>query len=267
MCTDAIEALAEVWPADDTPGVTGIAATSAIFAARWAARTGKSMRRTMVLRIYRLSAVTPPSEVPGSVRPASMDDIDLVTAWAVAFSGDTGATLGDVRAGIVHRIAARDVFLWELSGRPVALTVRGPAVGGIVRVNLVDTPPERRRRGYATAAWERGPAGARRRSAWLDAVRRPGERDVECNLPAARVRARVRCRGLPLRQLIQDPYAGALGRARFVSGADLLEPREPHQRSRRPTRARLGGDDAASRRLAGHDGHERSVEVRSCQYK
>ena len=151
MCTDAIDALAGAWPADDTPGVTGIADTSAIFAARWAARTGKSMRRTMVLRIYCLSAVTPPSEVPGSVRAASMDDADLVTAWAVAFSGDTGATLGDVRPGIVHRIAARHVFLWELSGRPVALTVRGPAVGGIVRVSLVYTPPELRRRGYATA--------------------------------------------------------------------------------------------------------------------
>src|SRR5262249_27851954 len=148
MCTDAIEALAEVWPADDTPGVTGIAATSAIFAARWAARTGKSMRRTMVTRIYRLSAVTPPCEVPGSLRPASMDD---VAAWAVAFAGDAGAPLGGVRPGIVHRIAARHVFLWELSGRPVALTVRGPAVGGIVRVSLVYTPPELRRRGYATA--------------------------------------------------------------------------------------------------------------------
>src|SRR5262249_25388668 len=111
----------------------------------------KSMRRTMVTRIYRLSAVTPPCEVPGSLRPASMDDVDLVTAWAVAFAGDTGATLGDVRPGIVHRIAARHIFLWELSGRPVALTVRGPAVGGIVRVSLVYTPPELRRRGYATA--------------------------------------------------------------------------------------------------------------------
>jgi predicted GNAT family acetyltransferase len=151
MCTDAIDALAEAWPADDTPGVTGIADTSAIFAARWAARTGRSARRTMVLRIYRLSAVTPPSEVPGSLRPASMDDADLVTAWAVAFGSDTGATLGDVRPGIVHRIAARHVFLWELSGRPVALTVHGPAVGGIVRISLVYTPPELRRRGYATA--------------------------------------------------------------------------------------------------------------------
>src|SRR4029077_1670448 len=70
---------------------------------------------------------------------------------------------------------------------------------------------------------KREPAGARRRSAWLHAVRRSGERGGECNIPAARVRARVRCRGLPLRRLIQDPYAGALARARFVSGADLLE--------------------------------------------
>ena len=151
MCTDAIDALAEAWPADDAPGVTGIADTSAIFAARWAARTGRSARRTLVLRIYRLSAVTAASEVPGALRPASMDDADLVTAWAVAFSGDTGATLGDVRPRIVHRIAARHVFLWELSGRPVALTVHGPAVGGIVRISLVYTPPELRRRGYATA--------------------------------------------------------------------------------------------------------------------
>jgi hypothetical protein len=31
----------------------------------------------MVQRIYRLSAVTPPSEVPGALRPASMEDVDL----------------------------------------------------------------------------------------------------------------------------------------------------------------------------------------------
>jgi hypothetical protein len=67
MCTDYIEALAEVWPADDTPGVSGIAATGAQFAARWGARAGKYMRRTMVLRLYCLSAVTPPSEVPGAL--------------------------------------------------------------------------------------------------------------------------------------------------------------------------------------------------------
>src|SRR5262249_53372364 len=59
ICRDAIEALAEVWPADDTSGVTGIAATSAIFAARWAARTGKSMRRTMVSRCASRAPVTP----------------------------------------------------------------------------------------------------------------------------------------------------------------------------------------------------------------
>lgn len=151
MCTDAIAALAETWPADDTPGVTGIADATAIFAARWAARTGRAARRTIVQRIYCLSTLTPPSEVPGALRPASMEDVDLVTAWAVAFSGDTGATPGDVRPRIVHRIAARRVFLWELSGRPVAVTVREPAVGGIVRVSLVYTPPELRRRGYATA--------------------------------------------------------------------------------------------------------------------
>ena len=133
------------------PAVVGPADVAERFAAAWTAGTGVAARLGVDLGVYQLDAVTPPRPVGGSMRPASPDDVDLAAAWAHAFdveaalppSGETG------RQRAERFIGAGQLFLWCDPG-PVAMACKSfPSPNGI-RVNFVYTPPENRRRGYAS---------------------------------------------------------------------------------------------------------------------
>jgi predicted GNAT family acetyltransferase len=50
------------------------------------------------------------------------------------------------------RIAHRRLWLWEDRGVVVSMVAVNPAVAGVVRIGPVYTPPEARRRGYASSA-------------------------------------------------------------------------------------------------------------------
>jgi predicted GNAT family acetyltransferase len=58
-----------------------------------------------------------------------------------------------VLSGTVQgRFHAALLFLWRAGGEPVSLVSLNPAVAGVVRIGPVYTPPEARRRGYASAS-------------------------------------------------------------------------------------------------------------------
>lgn len=138
------------------PGAHGPVPASRDFAAVWGARTGRSWRRAMAQRAYRLDRVVPPAGVPGELRPATADDRALVVAWAVAFNAEAETV---VDADRVARWAARrldgpgsGIHLWWAGGGPVALVGYAAPTPGGIRIGPVYTPPARRRRGYAGAA-------------------------------------------------------------------------------------------------------------------
>jgi predicted GNAT family acetyltransferase len=149
LAADAYAAFASL------PGVLGPTDVAARFARAWQVLTGAQARRSMAERIYRAEAVTPPEGVSGRMRSYADDvDRDVALLWLDAFVAEALAypppeptsdflerRLSEPEGGIV---------LWE-DGEPVSLAgFGGPTPNGI-RIGPVYTPPERRRRGYASA--------------------------------------------------------------------------------------------------------------------
>ncbi|HWQ13631.1 MAG TPA: GNAT family N-acetyltransferase [Roseiflexaceae bacterium] len=133
---------------------SGPAATSLAFAEAWSERTGRPFRRSLALRIYKLTRVRAPAGVPGRLRPAGAGDRDLLARWFYGFQTDA---LGESDTQAAQHATdrwlgtpTRGLYLWE-DGEPVSMAgYSGPTPNGM-RIAAVYTPPERRRRGYASA--------------------------------------------------------------------------------------------------------------------
>ena len=136
------------------PGVTGFVPEVEQFAARWSVATGASTRVNMSMRMYSTAAVAPIPPAAGAMRPARAGDRPLLQEWAGAFAIETGLPEGPeelVRSIAVRIGADPGIVVWEASGIPVALAGAVESSPGIARVGPVYTPPEHRRRGYATS--------------------------------------------------------------------------------------------------------------------
>ena len=121
---------------------------------RWSERTSLIGRLQMAERIYALTRVIPPRPVPGAMRPARTDDLELVARWLLAFVREAQphleSSLDGARENAAGWIKGGRLRVWEDNG-PVSMAgASGPTPNGI-RVGAVYTPPERRRRGYASA--------------------------------------------------------------------------------------------------------------------
>ncbi|HEU5288102.1 MAG TPA: GNAT family N-acetyltransferase [Candidatus Limnocylindria bacterium] len=148
LVADALSAM------PDTPGLVGPKELVARGASIWCDRTGARAEVTMAQRIYRLAHVIPPRDTPGRARVASDADRDTVVPWFQAFVAEAmpghDASRERAEATADHFLRTRGLWLWE-DGAPVAMAgVSGRTPSG-ARVGAVYTPPDRRRRGYASA--------------------------------------------------------------------------------------------------------------------
>lgn len=139
------------WP---IPGVIGPKTEAEAFAAAWANTTGQSHRVDMNQRVYELRNVIPPARpASGQLRPATLADLDLMVDWTTAFQQEavpTNPTQAE-RAGIARRIAAADIFIWEDGGETVSVAAKARPAGQGITIGYVYTPPEHRRKGYASS--------------------------------------------------------------------------------------------------------------------
>ena len=133
------------------PGIGGPPDVSERFTALWCAATNATSRVHVRFATFELTIVTPPPPAPGAMRPAALADLDLLASWVQAFREAIGeAFLGGARQLAEERIRNREMFLWHVDGQPVAMGgAIGPTRNGI-RIVLVYTPPEHRKRGYAS---------------------------------------------------------------------------------------------------------------------
>jgi predicted GNAT family acetyltransferase len=101
--------------------------------------------------------------VPGGLRPATEDDMDLVMEWFGAFMGDADEQAGHPRGASAHEVPDRAEMLRRLrtgwlwfwvnqAGERVHLTGVSPPSFGVARVGPVYTPPAQRGRGWASNA-------------------------------------------------------------------------------------------------------------------
>ena len=137
------------------PGVAAADDQAETFARAWCALTGMRAKLEVRHGIYRLRSVRPPDRVGGRLRPATDDDLPLLTTWLQAFSADAHLPRQDETAArrtalAYHESTDRGLWIWDDDG-PVSMAAHsGPTPSGI-RIGAVYTPRELRRRGYASA--------------------------------------------------------------------------------------------------------------------
>lgn len=122
------------------------------FVESWQQRTGGRVSVEMEQRIYRLDQVSPVPACPGRMRPAGEEDFELAARWIYDFSAEAVDSITHDQARELARRHIREgsLFIWH-DGQPVTMAASArPSANGIV-INLVYTPPELRRKGYATA--------------------------------------------------------------------------------------------------------------------
>ncbi len=145
------------------PSVHGHKLSATVFGRTWERITGESAKVKVHERLYRLGELEQPDPVPsGAARLAVAADHELLVEWHVAFSAESRAA----RSGVDHdtlvrrRVAEGLLHLWEDGGRPVSFAGVSPVIAGMSRIGPVFTPPELRRRGYASGVVAAGSAYA-----------------------------------------------------------------------------------------------------------
>lgn len=134
------------------PGVHGPEPDVSRFAELWSRRIGIPARRGMRLRLFETRRVQPLGDRPaGRLRVAEEADLPTIAEWARAFRSDADPyNPADPDEEARRRVGRRSVFVWD-DGRPVSMAAWAGRTGRGVRVNFVYTPPEYRRRGFASA--------------------------------------------------------------------------------------------------------------------
>jgi predicted GNAT family acetyltransferase len=139
---------------EDIPGMSGPKPLVAIAAREWSERHGLRPRVAMANRIYRLTKVKPPRPVTGRMRLATHADSELIASWFRAFTIESQPEPDDsierARVAAAYWIDGAALHVWE-DGEAVSMAGASGRTPNGIRVSAVYTPPERRRRGYASA--------------------------------------------------------------------------------------------------------------------
>ena len=141
--------IANDWP---VPGVLGPTRAARALARTRARISGKAYGEGMRQRVYELKEVMPPQAIPGRLRVAVEDDVALISEWIYGFMQDafTAGERAKAHELAQSRVDDGAIYVWE-DGKPVSMAAKARPTSNGITVNLVYTPPELRRRGYATA--------------------------------------------------------------------------------------------------------------------
>jgi predicted GNAT family acetyltransferase len=137
---------------DELPAVLGPEPCVRMFADGWGAIRGALVRTGMRHRIYELDEVQFPEQMPtGEMRLAARRDLDLVVTWLHEFGREAKVGTVNTAAFVEGHINNKTLFLWEDEGEPRTSAVYAGKTPHGVRIGFVYTPPQFRRRGYASA--------------------------------------------------------------------------------------------------------------------
>lgn len=138
-------------------GVLGLKATAARFAQIWQQLTGQTPHLRRAERSFRLDKVIPVQGVSGECCPATEDDFELMVEWSLAFAAEAvdPASREDMEQNVRSRLdddpKTRGMRFWVDDGKRVSMAGYGGLTPNSIRIGPVYTPPEYRRRGYASA--------------------------------------------------------------------------------------------------------------------
>ena len=139
----------------DIPGVIGRLPLVEEFAEGWCHRTGRKAKQTMAQRIYALRTINPQPKPEGEARWAMPRDVTMLTRWFIAFAWEALGEVveDDAEERVRDWVAEQSVLVWDLNG-PVSMARASRPTGAGIAVNMVYTPKEHRRHGYASACVE-----------------------------------------------------------------------------------------------------------------
>lgn len=143
--------------------VNGALRAARAFADETARLAGGSAKVALHMRLFELGELVEPGPVPGALRRATRDDVELMTEWFGRFMDDADEQAGRPRGSGPHETIPADevrrrtdqgvYFLWtDPTGAPVHVTSASLPSFGVSRIGPVYTPPEKRGHGYASAA-------------------------------------------------------------------------------------------------------------------
>ena len=147
VLTDSISQLS-----DTIPGIVGDIEIADRFMEHWFVKHKIIIEGRMAQRVYRLQKINPVKLSSGKLRLATTSDKKLLTKWAHSFHEDVFSSVGPntPEDDINRKIDKREVYLWE-DGVPVSMAAKTRPTENGITINFVYTPPELRRKGYATS--------------------------------------------------------------------------------------------------------------------
>jgi uncharacterized protein len=133
-------------------GVNGPTAGAEALAVVWIARHGGQWRTRFRLRLHELTRVSFEGPLaPGALHKAGNADLALAREWMDEYVRDTG--IAPLAPDLTQQLIGRGrLNFWLDGGGPRAMVASTRETRSGCAINTVYTPPQFRRRGYATAA-------------------------------------------------------------------------------------------------------------------
>ncbi|WP_299402128.1 GNAT family N-acetyltransferase [Acaryochloris sp. IP29b_bin.148] len=149
---DALDIIADYFHRASTSlsGINSFVGEAQTFSQVWKTLTGHSSTLKMHLRIHQLTQVRGPGTAQGYLRVATKRDRKQLLQWSEAFSLETFDALEtDIERILDLQIKHQNLYVW-CDRKLVSMVVGRVSQPGGGRIGPVYTPPEFRRRGYAT---------------------------------------------------------------------------------------------------------------------
>lgn len=132
-------------------GVNAPTAEAKAFVEAWHSLTGQSYHLKMALRAFQLEQVQPISKTTGDLRLATHSDRQFLIPWYAAFALEALGNVESEAERKVEQLLERGIaYIWE-DETPVSMACHVRVMPNGAAVSLVYTPPEHRRKGYASA--------------------------------------------------------------------------------------------------------------------
>jgi predicted GNAT family acetyltransferase len=124
---------------------------SKAFAEKWCLLTKSSYNLKLPLRIFKLEKVKLVSQAKGNLRLATANDKELLQLWHDAFNLEAlGSIESDSKSWVERVLQKKTAYLWQ-DEIPVSIACSTRSTPNGIGINMVYTPPEHRKKGYASA--------------------------------------------------------------------------------------------------------------------
>lgn len=131
-------------------GANGPKDTVLEFVEEWEALTRCNLEIQMNSRIYECTAVSPMNWAEGTLKQATMDDVELAQQWRESFQIEAEVAVPRNPNDVIRQVKNGSVYFW-VTDRPVSTAISARGTENTGTVGAVYTPPEHRNNGYATA--------------------------------------------------------------------------------------------------------------------